>query len=874
MEKYDLSIVIPVYNAEETIMETIESIQNQNLKKNQKIEVLMINDGSEDNSKNICLELESKYENFKYLEHENRGVSYTRNKGIEKSSGKYIMFLDSDDKIKEDTVCGIIDQFNKYENEADLLAIPLFNEVDGRIKKHGRFKVYEEDRLVDLEEEYNFNQTTINVVIKKETKVRFNEELKYGEDALFNIGNLIEKKKIIVSSKGGYVYRIGEYSAVKKYKLTSQIKNNLLLFFEECIKFKCDEKVPKFIQSSILYEINWRFRSNNLFPNELNVNERKKWDERFENIFSNIEKETILRHNKIDYYHKMFFIERKLNKKIFPVNQKKYINFYDDQGDFIAKIKFFTFVFHEFKVSEGKIKILSSVKSPFLNHLGNMYVVIKRNGEEFEKIALSKISNLSRYKNKDITNIFYLFEYQIDLKDMEENKYEFKIECLGQEFNTTSYMMEKVNFKDVIGLNRFDYENKIIYYRNLPFRLSCYEKTFKNELVDLKNAYKKKMLKKEFKKKMMKKKIDKTKKIWIYNDRLGIFDNAYMQFKNDFSKKDNVERYYITYDGEDIEGKFSKEEEKHLVVFGSKKHKEIICEAEYIITSFQAEKEYLPFYGRERKLMNEMLFYKVVYLQHGILHAHTPWIYSKERSKVDYFLTSSKFEKKILTSAYNYKKEDLIELKMPRFSEKVKENKKERKILFAPSWRYYFTKGFKNFEWQLDEKALLDSDYYKNINLFLNNEEFIKYIEKENIIVHFELHPIFKGFGELFEMKSKNIIMVNKIDPKETYGLFITDFSSFVYDFVYYKTPIKFFIPDVKDFLSGNHLYNKIENEVENDFGEKFTEPLEIINSIKKFNEKGFEIEKEYIKKYEGFFNKVDDPMNELYNFLTKKEAK
>lgn len=93
-----LSIIIPVYNVHLYVEKCVNSVMNQ---ANNEIEIILINDGSTDNSGELCKELKSKYSNYvNYYSKNNSGLSDTRNIGITKSNGQYIMFLDSDDYIE------------------------------------------------------------------------------------------------------------------------------------------------------------------------------------------------------------------------------------------------------------------------------------------------------------------------------------------------------------------------------------------------------------------------------------------------------------------------------------------------------------------------------------------------------------------------------------------------------------------------------------------------------------------------------------------------------------------------------------------------------------------------------------------------------
>ena len=97
--KYKISVIVPVYNVEKYLEETIESVIAQTLGfKN--IQLILVNDGRPDNSEEICLKYKEKYpDNVVYLKQKNSGVSSARNNGINVATGKYIQFLDSDDNV-------------------------------------------------------------------------------------------------------------------------------------------------------------------------------------------------------------------------------------------------------------------------------------------------------------------------------------------------------------------------------------------------------------------------------------------------------------------------------------------------------------------------------------------------------------------------------------------------------------------------------------------------------------------------------------------------------------------------------------------------------------------------------------------------------
>ena len=101
MYNIKISVIIPVYNVEKYLSECLDSIVNQTLKE---IEIICVNDGSTDNSLSMLKEYASKDDRIKIIDKENQGQGYARKVGLDNANGKYILFLDSDDKYISNTV--------------------------------------------------------------------------------------------------------------------------------------------------------------------------------------------------------------------------------------------------------------------------------------------------------------------------------------------------------------------------------------------------------------------------------------------------------------------------------------------------------------------------------------------------------------------------------------------------------------------------------------------------------------------------------------------------------------------------------------------------------------------------------------------------
>lgn len=103
-----LSIVVPVYNVEQYIRSCIESIYRQELDEND-FEVILVNDGTQDNSFVIIEDIISNHTNITVIEQRNQGLSVARNTGLQHAKGEYVLFVDSDDLLIESTLKPLLD---------------------------------------------------------------------------------------------------------------------------------------------------------------------------------------------------------------------------------------------------------------------------------------------------------------------------------------------------------------------------------------------------------------------------------------------------------------------------------------------------------------------------------------------------------------------------------------------------------------------------------------------------------------------------------------------------------------------------------------------------------------------------------------------
>ncbi|MBR4287634.1 MAG: glycosyltransferase family 2 protein [Clostridia bacterium] len=237
------SVIIPAYNCEKTIEATVKSVLVSGLSD---FEIVIVNDGSKDNTKAVCDKLAEAYKEVKCIHKENGGVSSARNLGIDEASGEYLLFMDSDDTYKSDGFKKINNLLN--EGTADLIVFGLsFNYYKGD-------KIYRSDVLAYPTEgvlkpsqwsedfatlfESNSLSSACNKVFKariiKENKLYFNKNVFLMEDFLFVLEYLRHTEQIHLIADALYHYRQpeDEMHAYVRTERISDINAYLTPFYE------------------------------------------------------------------------------------------------------------------------------------------------------------------------------------------------------------------------------------------------------------------------------------------------------------------------------------------------------------------------------------------------------------------------------------------------------------------------------------------------------------------------------------------------------------------------------------------------------------------------------------------------------------------
>lgn len=317
-----ISIIIPVYNAEEYIDLCLQSILNQI---NDSIEVILINDGSKDNSKEKCKYYSKIYKNIVLINQENLGVSEARNSGLKVATGKYIAFVDSDDTIKPNTINLLLKEIEN--NSMDLIVWGIERTQhfkSGNVKKeiithetieyiNGNFQEHLNKYLKNWYFNYTWNKLYKKSIIEN-SNLKFDGTMSTSEDLLFNSLYLKNCKRVKILNNVLYDYRkISETSLTRKYhndqyEMQKKAYNQLVVTLESNNQYKglnklsLDDYYIKFAYTVIYNLTNKRF----------NMSSKQK-KEVLKAILNDKELINILSENLNSKFNKIFYYSLMMN---------------------------------------------------------------------------------------------------------------------------------------------------------------------------------------------------------------------------------------------------------------------------------------------------------------------------------------------------------------------------------------------------------------------------------------------------------------------------------------------------------------------------------------------------------------------------------
>lgn len=874
---FDMTVVIPVYNKQDSLSSCAACLDGQTATQDS-FEVVFVNDGSTDDSLALCEEIASSRSNYVVIDKPNGGVSSARNVGIKAARGRYIMFLDSDDEITKCTIKHLVETFDAFAEEVDLITYPLtYRNLDtGKEWQHKRQRWLTETGVYSLAEYPHLAQSTINVCVKNQGDLTqfFNLSLEMGEDQYFITDALARTGKIGYCDEAGYIYYRyrGNSSSMRNHPLYAF--DGMMILFEHFADLaESNPSISRYAYSMILYNVGWRVESNMLFPDFGDEVCRKANHLRLEKVLNKIPVDVWVETPYLQNTHRLFLMKRygiglddvtvthgeELRATVLfdgkyeldLENPSILIDWItrDAKGINVkGRLRCTTFIFEdgpELSIRmKGKKRAVPLFDSAYC-YVGTHFEITPTYGFELvlppvESAAGYSVTFEVRLNGKLIPSMVKFVPLRrtnsrVIVPKKERDFGDYRAKCDGPTLTFRAPKEWPLPLKPAVALRRMVRERG-------------------RDKTDDKSIYK------------LRKRLPSImaglagKRVWLYSDlpTSTVGGNALSQLKHDLKVDDGVSRYYVSSEPQEIIQSFP-ELEGHVIELKSQEHIVLFLSAEVILASYLDWPTFMPCDRETHEAIADFSHpKKMVYLQHGILHMHTPWYCSYDRIAFDYEVVSTTFEVRNLMQSYHFPAGALLQTGSPRFDSLRPKTAKgsRRRIAYIPSWRSYLIGG--NAKERIPLKGLFaKSNFYQGMMGFLEAVAESGVLDEYDYQLDVKLHPNFSAYDDLLSFDSPRISFVQGAIDEADYSIAITDFSSYVYDFVYCDARVLYFVPDEVEFEAGLNHYSQLDMPYQDGFGPYATDSREASRLLAKIIsdlENDAPLDERYAKKYEGFF--------------------
>lgn len=869
------SIVMAVYNVEDYLEEAIDSVINQSLSFEDNIQLILIDDGSSDNSKDIALNYQSKYpNNIVVVSKENGGVASARNLGLKHVRGEYVNFMDSDDKFSLNTFEKVHNFIKNHDcDDFDVISIPVvfFDAMKGDHYLNYKFDMGD---VVDLEKNPDcYEVYTHSIFVKKEAigDFEFDSRLINMEDALFINKIILDKMKIALVRDCSYLYRkrfddsaILSTAHQKKEYFTDRLK----YLYMGLIDYSLDAKgfVPKFIQNLLVYDLHWMIKIEDISDIFDDKDELDEFWFYLEKVLSHLDFDVITEHKFVPMHIKTFMIYVKNNYDF-------HIEF--DNGNVLMKSSDFTvnnlnrqkIVLDIIEMKEGFLNISGYLKTNCLSSLISIEAIKSSKSKKETYVAEDVAYPNTNRKDISLLSNPWVFYKNFDLKIPIQKNENFNVflRVKYSENNNVSYIENKLAFSKHANLSAashyFIKDSKILIFKNnglfvLPY---SYRNVLKNEAASIKKILKDRNP--NFMNAVLFRfaylallPVMRNKNIWLFEDMPAVADdNAKYLYSYCNEKKDNIQKYFILDKKSKDYAKMGKDS-KSIVDFSSLKHKLLYVFADKIIFSTADYRLINPFF-EDRHLYSGLAADDLCFIEDGIISQDVSWRFRKFYYNFTLFLTSAEAEKEyLLGDDYNYDEEVIQLLGLPRYDTLLNKDIKKQ-ILFMPAYRRTLKK----------RGALAFSDYLKRINSLFNNERLNAFLNEKGYELIFKppyelLHNI-----DLFDTQNVKLAIDESYqDLFNESAVLITDYSSVAFDFAYLKKPVIYY-QNGEDFPN-EKAYFDYETM---GFGDIIYDEDELVDRIISYTENGCVMEDKFKKRVDEFFAFKDkDNCKRVYDWL------
>lgn len=875
--EYDFSIIMAVYNAEPYLREAMESLVGQTIGFD-RIQVILVDDGSPDGCGKICDEYQARYpQNVLSLHKPNGGVSSARNLGLRHFRGKYVSFLDPDDKLEKKALAAVKAFMDRQENSVAVCAIPLVFFGNSSGDHILNYKFEKGSRVVELMDPENMDCIQLSAsstFIRSEDarSICFDERLKYAEDARELMCIFIRKPRLGLVADTKYYYRRHGESAVSKSVLAPAWYLPWLKWF---VLRSLDDaqaawgQIPKFVQFTIMYDMQWRLRQPFFPENILTEEEQSEFKELSASVLERIDDDVILAQKNLTTEYKVYALTVKYGHSPELVRSLRtgegLLRFGDEFAvpftDLAAKFEFFSLDGENGYIClEGFFSLCRGFEdteiSPYLLVNGRPVLcqTIKRekvhaeslgepvawghgfraefsaeNGELIIEPALlfgdDCICRTRAVYGKFFPvsavyeNMYALYGHSM-LRGGEKGFRLVKRPAFPVLLVQETKLLQEIWNKNKLG-GRKAVLGRIIYHLLRPF---------------------------------------KRRQLWIVSDRITRADDNGEAFFR-YAMEHKPRRTRILFAISDSSPDAARMRQIGPCVGAmSFRHKllHLLCD---VNISAQGDDVIInPFSGHDDALRDLLTHQRFVFLQHGVIKDDmSDWLNRYNKNLTGFVSSAVPEYESLKDESYAYPPDNIWLTGLPRFDRLY--HNEQKKITVMPTWRKYLMDHSdpRTGEW-VPSADFTDSSFYKFYDRLLNSERLLDALEKKGYTLQFFPHPNLRlgANGVHFRQDRRVAFLPNDAIYREIYAassLVLTDYSSAVFDFAYLRKPIIYCQFDKEEFFSGKHMFEAGYFSYERDgFGEVEYDLEGTIDRILEYVERDCTIKDCYRARIDSFF--------------------
>ena len=868
-DSYEFTIIMPFYNNESYLAESIESVINQSIDFKENVQLILVDCKSSDGSLDIAGQYEKQFcDNIFLLTAGTANIIEGFNSGFKYATGKYVNFTNSLDKFSENCFFKISEGFKKYDENIIALPVSIFSNEKTTSRAYSKKGIINLDESPDLNLKFTyssfFKKSLIND-LSFDARIGNSVDLLYITKALLKTG-----KYVLLDTDARYLYRQRNSFDEELFNDADFYLSEIKYFLLELMEYATEKygHVEHFAKLQVLNGLEFLIKDNPISDilDDGQMGEFLDSMKRVLSYFENDEIKKLLKDSSVSSFLTAVKLEditeeniKNNNPNVFDVEITK-SNVFARLKDVVLDDLSSRPIVIDFAVLRDEVLYISGYIQSILNRKNISLSAVKEYDDGDVEIIDATFFDYPTRSSSYMMGLEWQTTYNFDLEIPVKSKKEIssvRLVAYYKDNNKKAALENPIEFRkfcNISYLSHYYIKDDMIVMFDGKFNIMPYSylKLVKYEIEGLMKVFKRReafFLQALFFRvcHMILYPYMRNKQIWIVMDRKhAADDNAEHFYKYALKQDDGIKKFFsinqTSPDFERLQNTYG-----NVLACESIKHRFYYTFTDKIISSQGSEFYLNPFENRgyhQTAGISNLDFY---FLQHGIIKDNmSSWLRKYDRNP-KLIVTSTQLEyESLFDEGYNYSDKVIQLLGLPRYDNLNNQGLKKQ-IVIMPSWRNFLT----------DEKEVLKSEFFKRFNSLINNERLIDHARQKGYEIVFKPHPELVPYLYLFD---KNDYV--QIDEDKKYqvifnesSLLVTDYSSIFFDFSYLKKPLIYYQYGNDYHYDSDNGYFQYETM---GFGPVIADEDDLINKLIEYMDNGCVMEDVYKKRVDSFFKYHD----------------